>query len=379
MPGICKMFQVNDVEYLKRFSKDTNPIQIPNDPELTGTGDWQGRKPLKEEEMLHLKAFLSFIKECNFICRENLPSSRIAGIYQKNGIFIKVSDEWNEVEQGIALYAAPVSSGFTQKYLLGIVQELKVTIPSLNNTSINVGALPKNAKREEEIEKLISDRIRITTPNKFVGWGNQKRKELLWKQIHRFVDLLDVYPTDNQIQHMHGMRHPSLNTRLTELRDEIEAFEKNIPIPIFESIEDLTAEEFLLYEAIVEYCRNVEFLGTCKDLNQNQILVFETKNNLVIELVLTEFATPNLGMKLVPFCIRKVNEIELKNVAFFAKLSSKFVPSVECDTDPTYGTPEYFMCIMYDALTFEFKNGISAIRDIERLVQYEENLQTFLS
>jgi len=373
------MFKQNHAEFLNQFFKNTNPTQIPNDPELTGTRDWQGRKPLTEEEILCLEAFLSFINECKFICRQTLPSSNIEGIYQQGDIFIKVSDEWDDVEQRVIVYATPVTFDFTQKYLLSAVEEIKLIIPSLLFTNKNVGAVPRNTKREEQIEKLISDRIRITTLNKFIGWGNQKRKKLLWNEINRFVDLLGVYPTNNQILHMHGMRHPSLNARLTELRDEIELLEKNIPIPIFESIEDLTKEEFILYEAMIEYCRNIKFIGACKDQNQNEILVFETETNLLVELALIEVATPNLGKKLMPRCIRMIKGIDLTKIDFSEELSSKYFSSSENDTDPTYEAPEYLMCFIHDAPTFEFINGIRAIKEIERLVQYEENLQNFPS
>jgi len=364
--------------FLAQLLATKEPILIPNDPVLTGTADWQPRKPLTKTETLFLENVLSLIKDCKPICKDILPSSNIAGVYQKDKIFIEVSDEWNVVTESVEVYVIPVSKDFTKKYLIREIEELNKVIRSLVKISNNVAASPINADRNKQIRKLVSDRIRRTTLSKFSGWGAQTRSADTWRTINRFVDLLDVYPTDDQILQMSGMIHPQINSRLSDLRDEIEIYKKKISIPASEIFEDLTNEELLLYEAIVEYCRSIQFIGAYLDENQDEILVWETEDNLIVEVILSEVESLKFGKIKTPRYIWSTGDVDLTEIDFSKELSSKYHLLASNNKSLKYIGAKHLLRFIHDP-TLDWIKGVGGINEMERLIEYEENLKLLQS
>ena len=92
-------------------------VKVPNDPDLSGTSDWQDRKPLSPENSLILSLFLNFLDRSEVFCPDVFPSSSIAGLYLLDHTLFFVWDEWVESDVSVVIFAQATSAELAKDYL----------------------------------------------------------------------------------------------------------------------------------------------------------------------------------------------------------------------------------------------------------------------
>ena len=253
---------------IQKIVQRPDGILIPNDPEMTGTGDWQGFEPLSFEENQDLKHFVTLLKNCDVIVDPEMRTSFIDGVYKYKNVFFIVFDEWCNTSESIIVRARPISRSEARRLLIKEIEHLKMSCFGLENVTNIAYSEEQILERKAQIEELVSTRINQTTLSKFDGWDTQARKNKVWEQINDFVERKGIYPSDIDIFNMHGMQHPQvkkedLQDATKKLLSELRGSNDQITLPIDPKLNDtVTKADILTYEAVEEICRNAEYISS---------------------------------------------------------------------------------------------------------------------